>query len=129
MLERNEIEGQFDPGVSIQNTTKFKKLDTIEKFAWYYKEFTDAIEKFSIKNKNDFMTIQYEKLLQNPNNTIQNILEFCDLSLPASLDDMPSLVQKNTVDKWKKTLSQKDIEKISNIVKNSTKQMKYNYNM
>jgi len=117
MLERNEIEGQFDPGVSVQNATKFEKLDTIERFAWYYKEFTYAIEKFSIQNKNDFMTIRYEELLQNPNSTIRNILEFCDLSLSAFLDDMPSLVQKNTLDKWKKTLSQKDIEKISNIIK------------
>jgi len=131
MSERYDQEGEFDIGMyeKITNDVKFQSFEPIEKFAWYYKEFTDAITKFSSQNKNNFLTIQYEKLLQNPNDTIQNILKFCELDLPEFFDEMSSLIQQNTLDKWKKTLSQKDIEKISNIVTDSIKQMKYDYNI
>jgi len=125
MLERHEKEGEFDIGMyeKIKKDVKFQSFDPIEKFSWYYNEFTVAIEKFSTQNKNNLITIQYEDLLQNPTKTIQNILDFCDLSLPVSLEDMSSLIHQNSLDKWKKTLSQKDIEKISDIVKDSTKQI------
>ncbi|MDH3619169.1 MAG: sulfotransferase [Nitrosopumilus sp.] len=118
MLERYEKEGEFDIGMyeKTKNDVKFQSLDSIEKFSWFYKEFTDAIIKFSAQNKNNFMTIAYEDLLKNPTEVIQSILEFCDLNLHESVDEMVSLIQQNPSDKWKKNLSQKDIEKISNFV-------------
>ena len=118
MLERYEKEGEFDIGMyeKTKNDVKFQSLDSIEKFSWFYKEFTDAIIKFSAQNKNNFMTIAYEDLLKNPTEVIQSILEFCDLNLHESVDEMASLIQQNPLDKWKKNLSQKDIEKISNFV-------------
>jgi len=123
MLERHEKEGEFDIGMyeKTKKDVKFQSFDPIEKFSWYYNEFTDAIEKFSTQNKNNLITIRYEDLLQNQTKTIQNILDFCDLSLPVSIEDISSLIHQNSLDKWKKTLSQKDIEKISDIVKDSTK--------
>ncbi len=121
MSKRYEEEGEFDIGMYEKTTSdvKFQSLEPIEKFAWFYKEFTDAIEKFSTQNKNSVLTIYYENLIQNPTSVIQNILEFCSLSIPVPIDDMSSTIQQNSLDKWKKNLSQEDIEKISNIVSGS----------
>ena len=63
MWNRNEIEGNWDPGIEILDKEKYNKLELIGKFAWRYKEMTDEIYKFKKANEGSLITIEYEDLI------------------------------------------------------------------
>ena len=75
------------------------------------------------------ITIKYEKLLENPKPTLQKILDFCELDFTKSIDEMIPTIREGTLDKWKRNLTQKNIEQISTIVNPSIRQMNYPYQL
>jgi len=128
MIIRYEKEGVFDTGITIKNRMKYDGLEFVEQFAWIYKEITDSIYEFSIENKNNFMTVRYEELISNPNESIKKIFEFADLDIP---NNIPEIIPKlqDTSKKWKKKISLNDEKKIFNILDQSIQKMDYPYSL
>ncbi len=128
MLTRHEREGEFiDDSWPIINKVKYKKLDLIQKHAWIYAEVVDTTYEFQEKNsKKNFMTIIYEEIMKNPIDILPKILEFCELKLPDSLENMVPPIQE-TADKWKERFSNADQKKIYDIVQPSLQKMNYPY--
>jgi hypothetical protein len=75
------------------------------------------------------MTIYYEDLLQNPNESMQKILNFCELDFPKSIKDLMPPVKTDTQEKWVKTLSKLDLEQISTILGPSLEKINYPYDL
>jgi len=126
MLQRHKAEGNWDPGIEILDKKKFDKLELIERFAWRYREMTDELYKFSIANKNNFLTISYEDLMFEARKIIIKVLKYCELDIPKNIDQMIPKIKTHR-DSWKKNLSKKQQQKIFNITKPSMKKMNYPY--
>jgi len=127
-LKRHEQEGGFAVNSwPIINKSKYETLDLIQKYAWLYSEVVDASHEFLEINKgNNFMTIIYEDFMKNPIETLSKMLNFCQLSIPKSLDDMIPPIQETT-HKWKERFSIEDQKKIFDIVQPSINKMHYPY--
>jgi len=129
MLQRNIDEGSWDPGIPIINQNKFNDLTEIEQCAWRYKEITDAIHEFSSLQGKNFLTVVYEKLIENTEEELKKILAFCELEKPKQLKRIIPTLRKGTSNKWTKKLSVEEERKIFDIVNSSLKKMKYPYQL
>ncbi len=130
MLTRHEKEQGFIVDTwPIIKKLDYEKLDLIQKHARIYAEVVDATYEFKEKNsKKNFMTIIYEEFTKNPICILQKMLEFCELKMPDSLENMiPPL--RETSNKWKERFSIADQKKIYDIVKSSLQKMNYPYNL
>jgi len=127
-LVRFEKEGKFSIDGVVENPSIYKKFDFKEKWAYAYKEITEIVYKFFTENKNNMLTIQYEKLLEQPEETIKNLLEFCELEIPENIKEIiPSI--RDTTDKWKNNLTVEDEQKIFKIIGESLRKMNYSYSL
>ena len=129
MIQRYIREGGFDPGVPVRDLKKYETLDYLQKWAWRYKEITNYIYDFSIKNEDNFLTIIYEELASNPKKVMQKILSFCELEFPKSFKQMIPPIWKKPANKWMQTLSESDEKKIIEIVSPSIQKMNYPYKL
>ena len=127
MFDRYQKEGEFEIGITVRNLAKFNDLDQLGKFAWRYKEITDAIHDFSKAFPDSILTIFYEDLLENPQNVLKKIFSFCDLEIPENFDKMIPYTRKGTVDKWQKNITKEDVKKIFSLIDSSLKNMVYPY--
>ena len=128
MIVRNEKEGTFDSGIYIKNKMKYDGLEFFDQLVWLYKEITDSIYEFFIKNKNNCMTVRYEDLISNPTQNIKKIFEFVELDIPNNVSEIiPKL--KDSSKKWKKKISLGDEEKIFNILGKTIQKMDYPYSL
>lgn len=128
-MGRKHREGYFDFGVSNKNKSKLNDNDFIQQSSLAYKQITNAIYKFSVQEKNvNFLTIKYEDLYSHPKEIILNILQFCELEIPPSIEDMIPKIRE-TRKKWEENLTVMDQKKISDILKTSLQKMKYPYKL
>ena len=130
MMVRYEKEGQFDPGIKIKDKSKYDKLDFVEKWAWIYKEITDEIYEFSkLQTKENFLSIQYEKLIEHPYHFLLEIIKFCELEpFEPPKGTMPPM-RHEAFTKWKEKLNPKDEKKIFDIVGPCLEKMRYPYTL
>lgn len=128
MLTRHERDGEFIANSwPIINKPKYEKLDLIQKHAWIYAEVVDATYEFLEKNsKIFFMTILYEEFIKNPIGILPKMLEFCELKIPASLENMVPPIY-DSAHKWKERFSNAEQKKIYDIVQPSLQKMNYPY--
>jgi len=128
-MGRKHREGYFDFGVSNKNKPKLNDNDFIQQSSLAYKQITNAIYEFSVQEKDvNFLTIKYEDLYSHPKEIILNILQFCELEIPQSIEDMIPKIRE-TRKKWEENLTVMDQKKISDILKTSIQKMKYPYKL
>jgi len=111
---------------------KYDKLDTVQKWAWAYMEITEAIYEFSQElNKEDFISIRYEDLLQDPEKTFREMVQFCELDWPKGYEKKMPPIKNNEFQttKWKNRLSHDDEVKIFDIVGPTIEKMNYPYHL
>jgi len=126
MMKRFEDEGEFTMGFPIKDKIKFEEMSSIEKWALRYKQVIDYINPFSKQQKNEnFLTISYDDLINNPKDLTKQIFNFCELSIPKSLQTIIPPIKKNTKEKWRKKLSKDDENKIFEILKPVIEKMGY----
>lgn len=126
MLQRIKKEENFGVGIPIKDKQTYEKLAPLERCAWIYKEFTDAIHQFLLsQNNSNFLTIMYEEFVTNHENELKKIFDFCELEIPKSSNMAGKINQaKNN---WQKELDPKDQKKILDIVRPSMQKMNYTY--
>ncbi|MDH3765108.1 MAG: sulfotransferase [Nitrosopumilus sp.] len=127
MITRSEKEGSFDIGIPILDIKNYEKLDSIQKWAWRYKEITEVIYDFSIQNANQFKTVFYEDFMQNQKKTVKEIFDFCSLYIPENFEQLLPKIREEPTKKWVQNLNKEDIEKIFDITKPSIQKMSYPY--
>jgi len=127
MITRFEKEGSFDTGIPILDVKSYKKLNSIQKWAWQYKEITEIIYDFSIQHSNQFRTIFYEEFLQNPKKIVKEIFNFCNLHIPENFEQLLPKIREDPTKKWVQNLNKEDIRKIFDITKPSIQKMNYPY--
>jgi hypothetical protein len=128
MIKREKQEGEFATGIELKNKN-IQKLDSVEKWAWIYKEITDEIYEFSTNiKKNNFALIFYENLLAYPGKTIRKLFEFCELDQSVSIKELLPKLEK-TSDKWKLEIDYSNEKIILNILNESLKKINYPYTM
>jgi hypothetical protein len=128
-LKRHEQEGGFAADTwPIKNKSKYEKFDLIQKYAWLYAEVVNSTYEFlEIDQGKNFMTIIYEDFMKQPHQTLSKMLNFCELPVPNSLDNMIPPIHETT--QWKEKFSIEDQKKIFDIVQPSIQKMKYPYKM
>jgi len=128
-MERYKKEGYFDFGISNKNKSKLNADDFIQQSSFAYKEIINTIFKFSLQVKRDnFMTIKYEELYSNPKEVVLNILQFCELEIPTSIEDIVPKIRE-TRKKWVENLTIIDQKRIFDILKPSLQKMNYQYEL
>lgn len=125
MMQRFVEEGQFEPGIPINDKLKFSIYNQYEKFALLYKEVTEHIHEFYEKNPDNFLTVYYEELAKQPKQIVKDILEFCELDINSIDEVIPSIKKIN--EKWRDKISQEEQNKIFDIVAPAISKMKYPY--
>jgi len=129
MITRTKKEGSFNTGIPILDVKSYKKLDSIQKWAWQYKEITEVIYDFSIQNSNQFKTVFYEEFLKNPQKIVKDIFDFCNLDIPEKFEQLLPKIREEPTKKWVQNLNKEDIEKIFDIVQDSIDKMKYPFKL
>ena len=127
MITRSEKEGSFDTGIPILDVENYNKLDSVQKWAWRYKEITEIIYEFSIQNLHQFKTVFYEEFMQNPKKIVKDIFDFCSLDIPENFEQLLPKIRDEPTKKWVQKLNKEDIEKILEITKSSIQKMNYPY--
>jgi len=128
MLQRYKEEGKFQPDIQIKNKASYANLDLIEKFSTLYKEVTESIYEFMIKNSDNFLNIKYDDLIMDPVNEVNKVIKFCELEDRNPKKMMPPL-RKKTNEKWKKNLTKEDEKRIFEIVEPALEKMNYPYKL
>jgi len=128
MLQRYKEEGKFQPNIQIKNMASYANLDLIGKFSTLYKEVTESIYEFMIKNPDNLLNIKYDDLLREPFKEVNKVIKFCDLEERNPKEIMPPL-RKNTNEKWKKNLTKEDQKRIFEIVEPALEKMNYPYKL
>jgi len=130
MVVRAKEQRDFKPKMSVKNKSEFEKLNSIQKWAWFYKQLIEFVHEFSLlQNRENFLTVKFEDLMANPRKKIAEILKFCELKPAESvMENIPPL-KENPTTKWKNTLNSKDVKEIFDIVNPSLKKMNYPYGL
>ena len=105
----------------------YNKLDSVQKWAWRYKEITEIIYEFSIQHSNQFKTVFYEDFMQNQKKTVKEIFDFCSLDIPKNFEQLLPKIREEPTKKWVQNLNKEDIEKIFDITKPSIQKIGYPY--
>ena len=130
MMKRFEDEGEFTMGFPVKDQIKFEELSWIEKWASKYKQVTEYIYQFyKHQNKDNFLTVEYDELIRDPNSVTKKIFEFCELPVPKSLQNIIPPIRKNTSEKWHEKLTKKDEQRIFDIVNPIIEKMGYSYKL
>jgi len=128
MLQRNKEEGKWKPNIQIKNKTSYASLDLVGKFSTLYKEVTESIYEFMIKNPDNFITVEYEDLISDPVKVVNKVIKFCELDERNPKKLMPP-IRKNTIEKWKKNLTKEDQKRIFEIAEPALQKMNYTYHI
>jgi hypothetical protein len=99
-------------GITNTNVKEFEKMSLAKKCALRWVSHKEKMEELKKKLGNRIYVISYEELLKNPENESAKIQEFLKLTSPFPLPK----IRQESLDKWKKNLSQEQIQDILNIV-------------
>ena len=103
-IKRFEEEGTFGEIIPIKNLSVFQNLDSVEKWAWKYKEISETIYQFSQSpNNKNIITVIYEELIKNPEETVKKIFRFCELKIPQIDKILPPF--RNSLEQWKRSFN------------------------
>lgn len=111
-LKKDSYWGPLVPG--LRELRKSHSL--LETCAYQWRIQEDAIlNYFESNNKDSVTTIYYEELCQNPEQTLKNLYDFCEMDIPKNLESVASTIRSGNLNKWKKDLSDDESKQIQTI--------------
>ena len=126
-IVRYKKEGYFDFGASLKIQSELSNEDLIQQLSLAYREIFDSINEFSYQEMNkNLMTVKYEEFCLNPKEVIFKILQFCELEIPTSIEEIIPKIREVSK-KWEKNLTKSDQKNIFDILKMSLKKTDLNY--
>lgn len=130
MMERDEKEGEFDPGIPVKNKSELNKMEPAQKWAWYYKTITDAIYDFAVQqDETNFLTVIYEDFQEHPYENLRKILKFCEIKQLPNLKEIVPPMRKKALSKWREKINPEDEKKIFEMTMPAIKKMNYPYSL
>ena len=101
--------------------------DFVERCARDYRETLEAIHGFSERqDEKTFTTLRYEDLLDHRDREMTRMLHFCELQVPARIDDIAQPIE-DTREKWKTTLEDGAGDRVLAIVRPAIERANLSY--
>lgn len=101
-------------GITSSIANKYDELSLAEKCALRWKAHKERLEYLKIVLKDKLLILNYEDLINNTEEEINKLQNFLNLSKPFAMPE----VKKESLNKWKKELSNETISEIKNVIEN-----------
>lgn len=103
-------------GISKDNLSQFRNLSTLEKCVYRWQSHKNELERLqSTLSPSRMMIVNYEKFMNTPDEHLQELAAFIKIENRYNFEKL----KKESLEKWKSTLSNSEIESVYGILQNT----------